>query len=110
MTSPTPKRSGSLDPIDCRIISVLQQHGRLAIADLAREINLSPPAVSQRLKRLEKEKVITGYRATVDAPRIGFPIAALVRIRPSTSQLQKIPALAKEIPEVVECHRVTGDD
>ena len=106
----TSKRSGALDEIDCRILSVLQDRGRMPIADLAREINLSPPAVSERLKRLEKANVITGYRAIVDPLKIGFPIAALVRIRPSTSQLQRIPELAEEIPEVVECHRVTGED
>ena len=54
--------------------------------------------------------MITGYRAEVSPPAIGYPIAAFVRIRPTTRQLQKIPVLAQQIPEVVECHRVTGED
>jgi Lrp/AsnC family transcriptional regulator, leucine-responsive regulatory protein len=54
--------------------------------------------------------VITGYRAEVDPKAIGFPIAAVVRVRPTTRQLQKIPELAREIPEVVDCHRITGED
>ncbi len=51
-----------------------------------------------------------GYRADVAPQAIGYPIAAFVRIRPTTRQLQKIPELAREVPEVVECHRVTGED
>ena len=54
--------------------------------------------------------VITGYRAEVDPKAIGFPIAAVVRIRPTTRQLQKIPELAREMPEVVDCYRITGED
>jgi Lrp/AsnC family leucine-responsive transcriptional regulator len=54
--------------------------------------------------------VVTGYRAEVEPKALGYPIAAFVRIRPTTRQLQKIPELAREVPEVVECHRVTGED
>ena len=54
--------------------------------------------------------MITGYHAEIDPKAIGFPIAAVVRVRPTTRQLQKIPELAREIPEVVDCHRITGED
>ena len=102
--------AGGYDDIDCRIVAVLQAEGRLSTADVARKVNLSPPAVADRIKRLLRAKIITGIHAVVDPAKIGYPIAALVRIRPSTSQLQRIPELARDIPEVVECHRVTGDD
>jgi Lrp/AsnC family transcriptional regulator, leucine-responsive regulatory protein len=99
-----------LDPMNRQLLKELQEDGRLSIAELARRVNLSAPAVADRLQRLERARVITGYRAEVDPKAVGYPIAAIVRIRPTTRQLQKIPELAREIPEVVECHRVTGED
>jgi Lrp/AsnC family transcriptional regulator, leucine-responsive regulatory protein len=99
-----------LDEINRRLLDELQADARLTIAELSRRINLSPPAVADRLQRLERSGVITGYRAEVDPKAIGFPIGVIVRIRPSTRQLHRIPELAREVPEVVECHRITGDD
>jgi Lrp/AsnC family transcriptional regulator, leucine-responsive regulatory protein len=99
-----------LDEINRRLLMELQADARLSLAELGRRVNLSPPAVADRVQRLEREGVITGYHASVDPRAVGFPIAVLVRIRPSTRQLQKIPDLAREVPEVVECHRVTGED
>jgi Lrp/AsnC family leucine-responsive transcriptional regulator len=99
-----------LDPINRRLLQELQADARVTIAELGRRINLSAPAVAERVQRLERAGVITGYRAEVDPKAIGFPIAAVVRVRPTTRQLQKIPELAREIPEVVDCHRITGED
>ncbi len=99
-----------LDPTNRRLLEELQANARLSVAELGRRVNLSAPAVADRLQRLERARVITGYRAEVDPKALGYPISALVRIRPTTRQLQKIPELAREIPEVVECHRVTGED
>jgi Lrp/AsnC family leucine-responsive transcriptional regulator len=99
-----------LDPINRRLLQELQADARITMAELGRRINLSAPAVAERVQRLERAGVITGYRAEVDPKSIGFPIAAVVRVRPTTRQLQKIPELAREIPEVVDCHRITGED
>jgi Lrp/AsnC family transcriptional regulator, leucine-responsive regulatory protein len=99
-----------LDGTDRRLLRELQENSRLSLAELGRRVNLSSPAVAERLQRLERTGVITGYRAEVDPKALGYPIAAFVRIRPTTRQLHKIPELAREVPEVVECHRVTGED
>ena len=99
-----------LDPINRRLLQELQADARVTMAELGRRINLSAPAVGERVQRLERAGVITGYRAEVDPKAIGFPIAAVVRVRPTTRQLQRIPELAQEIPEVVDCHRITGED
>jgi Lrp/AsnC family leucine-responsive transcriptional regulator len=99
-----------LDETDRRLLRELEENSRLSLAELGRRVNLSSPAVAERLQRLERTGVITGYRAEVDPKALGYPIAAFVRIRPTTRQLQKIPELAREVPEVVECHRVTGED
>jgi Lrp/AsnC family transcriptional regulator, leucine-responsive regulatory protein len=99
-----------LDPINRRLLEELQADARVTMAELGRRINLSAPSVAERVQRLERAGVIKGYRAEIDPKAIGFPIAAVVRIRPTTRQLQKIPELAREIPEVVDCHRITGED
>jgi Lrp/AsnC family leucine-responsive transcriptional regulator len=107
---PNTNETQALDAINRRLLIELQEDGRLSIAELARRVNLSAPAVADRVQRLEVAGVIAGYRAVVDPKAVGYPIAAIVRIRPNTSQLSKIPELAREVPEVVECHRVTGED
>jgi Lrp/AsnC family leucine-responsive transcriptional regulator len=99
-----------LDATDRRLLRELQGNARLSLAELGRRVNLSSPAVGERLQRLERSGAIGGYRAQVDPTAIGYPIGAFVRIRPTTRQLHKIPELAREVPEVVECHRVTGED
>ena len=82
----------------------------MGIAELARRIGMSPPAVAERVQRLERAGVIAGYRAEIDPGAVGFPISAVVRIRPSPGQLQRIPQIARETPEVAECYRITGED
>ena len=103
-------RSVNLDDVDWRLLAELQADGRLSFNELARRIHLSPPAVAERVQRLERAGVIAGYRVDVDPKALGFPLAAVVRVSPATRQLQRIPELARETPEVVECHRITGED
>jgi Lrp/AsnC family transcriptional regulator, leucine-responsive regulatory protein len=99
-----------LDETNRRILKELQTEARLSMAELGRRVSLSRPAVAERVQRLEKAGVITGYRATVDPRALGFPLSAVVRVTPDARQLQKIPEIARETPEVVECHRITGED
>jgi Lrp/AsnC family leucine-responsive transcriptional regulator len=99
-----------LDEIDRRILVELQDEGRVTMAELGRRVNLSAPAVGERVQRLEESGVITGYAAVVNPRAIGYPIAVVVRIRPARRQLQKVPEIARATPEVVECHRITGED
>lgn len=80
------------------------------MAELGRRVNLSAPAVAERVQRLERSGVITGYRATVDPRALGYPVAAVVRVAPASRQLDRIREIARETPEVVECHRITGED
>ena len=99
-----------LDPINRRLLQELQADARVTIAELGRRINLSAPAVADRIQRLERAGVITGYRAEVDPKALGLTLGAIIRIRPSPRQLPKVAELARETPEVVECHRITGED
>jgi Lrp/AsnC family leucine-responsive transcriptional regulator len=99
-----------LDEINRRLLEELQRDGRVAFAELGRRVGLSAPAVAERVGRLEREGVITGYRAVVDPRAIGYPLAAVVRVRPFARQIHKIPEVAGKTPEVVECERITGED
>jgi Lrp/AsnC family leucine-responsive transcriptional regulator len=99
-----------LDDTDRRIISELTADGRVSFAELGRRVSLSPPAVAERVQRLERAGVITGYRADIDPRALGYQLTAIVRVKPEARQLPKIPELAAEIPEVSECLRITGED
>jgi Lrp/AsnC family transcriptional regulator, leucine-responsive regulatory protein len=99
-----------LDDTDRKIIGELLADGRVSLAELGRRVNLSPPAVTERVKRLERNGVLTGYTAEIDLRKLGYPLTAIVRIKPSPGQLPRIPELAEQIPEVSECHRITGED
>jgi len=73
-------------------------------------VSLSPPSVAERVQRLERDGVITGYRADLNPKALGYPLTAIVRVKPAPGQLKRIPELAAAIPEVAECHRITGED
>jgi Lrp/AsnC family transcriptional regulator, leucine-responsive regulatory protein len=99
-----------LDQIDRKIIGELSAEGRVPLAELGRRVNLSSPAVAERVQRLERSGVITGYRAEIDPRALGYSLTAIVRVKPAAGQLSRIPELARQIPEVGECHRITGED
>lgn len=99
-----------LDSVNRLILRELQADARLTMAELGRRVGLSAPSVADRVLRLERTGVIVGYRTELDPRALGFPILASVRVRPGMGQLHKIPQVAQESPEVVECHRITGED
>jgi Lrp/AsnC family leucine-responsive transcriptional regulator len=99
-----------LDEINLRLLEELQTDGRIGFAELGRRVGMSAPAVAERVGRLERAGVIRGYRAELDPTALGFPVSAIVRIRPSPGQLQRVREVAANSPEVAECYRITGDD
>jgi Lrp/AsnC family leucine-responsive transcriptional regulator len=98
------------DPVNLHILIELERNPRLTMTELGRRVGLSSPAITERVRRLEETGVIRGYHLEINPAALGLPIAAYVRIRPNPGQLPKIAELAESIPEVVECHRVTGED
>jgi Lrp/AsnC family leucine-responsive transcriptional regulator len=99
-----------LDETNLRLLAELQDDARLSLAELGRRVGLSSPAVAERLQRLERDRVITGYHATVDPRAVGYALSAVVLLRPAPGQLHNVVDLAAATPEVVECRRITGDD
>jgi Lrp/AsnC family transcriptional regulator, leucine-responsive regulatory protein len=99
-----------VDTTDIELLQELDVDARLSLAELGRRVGLSPPAVADRLERLEEAGVITSYRAEIDPRALGYELAVVLRIRPAPRELKKVAELAQRTPEVVECHRITGDD
>lgn len=92
------------------LIRLLLDDPRMSISELARRIGMSAPSVRERLTRLEEAGVIRGYRLDLDPGALGWPLMAYVRVRPGPGRLQKIAELAASLPQVAECHRITGED
>jgi Lrp/AsnC family transcriptional regulator, leucine-responsive regulatory protein len=105
-----PMNQRDMDGINHRLLAELQDDARLTLAELGRRVDLSPPAVAERLGRLEEEGVIAGYRAELNPRALGYDLTAVIRIRPAPRELRKVADLAQRTPEVVECHRITGED
>jgi Lrp/AsnC family transcriptional regulator, leucine-responsive regulatory protein len=99
-----------LDALNVHILQALVDEPRLGIAALARRVGMSAPAVTERVQRLREAGVITGYRLDLDPKALGLPVAAYIRVRPGPGQLGRIADLAQRTPQVVECHRITGED
>lgn len=101
-------RPVKLDEIDWRILAELQADGRLSFNELARRVHLSGPAVAERVRRLERDEVITGYGARVDAQRAGQPLVAFIELRCSLGRCLLRTTTADDFPEIVEIHKLSG--
>ncbi|MGH2561669.1 MAG: Lrp/AsnC family transcriptional regulator [Thermomicrobiales bacterium] len=99
-----------LDRVNLRLLDELQRNPRLSMTELGRRVGMSSPAVTERVRRLEEAGVIRGYRLDIDPAALGLPLTAYVRVRPNAGQLANVADLARSMPEVVECHRITGED
>ena len=99
-----------LDAIDCQLLTRLQADARLSYRALGRLIGLSQPAVADRIRRMEEDGVLTGYRGQIDRAMVGLPITAYLRVRCTTDKFNAVQRLALGLPSVLECHHVTGED
>ncbi|WP_271410623.1 Lrp/AsnC family transcriptional regulator [Pseudomonas sp. Q1-7] len=98
-----------MDKYDRLLLSALIENGRASFADLARRVNLSPPAVADRVAKLEAAGVITGYHASVDLAKVGLPIECVIELRITDRDYKRTQDALEKIPQLSLCHRVTGD-
>lgn len=101
-----------LDNLDFAILDELQVNGRISVADLARKIHLSQPAVHNRIKRLERQGLIRQYVALLDREMLGYDVMAFIQIgvnQHSTEQMQQLMERFAALPEVLECYRMAGE-
>ena len=99
-----------MDSIDWKILKQLQRDARISYAELGRRVGLTTPAVIERVRKLEDAGIITGYRAEIDAAKVGLPITAFIRMSITGVDYSRIIEVAENAPEVLECHRGTGGD
>jgi DNA-binding Lrp family transcriptional regulator len=100
------------DDLDKAILRELQQDARISNAELARRVNLSPPAVHARVKRLEEQGHIEQYAMLVNRQSLGYDMLCFVSVNLQPHQVEQVQGFHEAIqgmPEVLECHHVTGD-
>ncbi|MFT4007247.1 MAG: Lrp/AsnC family transcriptional regulator [Lacrimispora sp.] len=98
-----------MDDIDKKIVQTLQKNARASLKNIAESTFLSSPAVSARIEKLEREKIITGYHASVDPMKLGYHIIAFVNLDVSPVEKVQFYAYMDSIPNVLECNCVTGE-
>jgi len=100
-----------LDLTGWQILRELEANARLSFAELGRRVGLSLPAAAERVRRMEDAGIITGYQVRLDPTKVGRPISAFVRIRLHDHiTTERLEQLLADLPEVLECHNLTGDD
>jgi Lrp/AsnC family transcriptional regulator, leucine-responsive regulatory protein len=100
-----------MDTVDATILTLLMRDGRDAWAHIGERVGLTGPAVAERVRKLEEQGVIRGFAALVAAAPVGFPLTAFVSVNLETPHHRRaFLARIAALPEVQECHRVTGDD
>ena len=99
-----------LDRTGWQILGELQRNARISLSDLGRKINLSTPATMERVRKLEEVGIVTGYRADLDATKLGLPILAFVRINTPTRLYPRFLQVVEQSTEIIECHHVAGAD
>lgn len=105
---PTATPALALDGHDARILAELQADARLTMAELGRRVHLSQPAVTERVRKLESAGVITGYRATVSLPALGYGIRAVMRV--GRADYGRMLEAIQATPEALTAYNVTGED
>ncbi|MBP1647943.1 MAG: transcriptional regulator, AsnC family [Bacteroidetes bacterium] len=109
-TVPHESPTVTLDEIDAKILEILQRNGRTRRNDLAEKVGLSLPSVSERLRKLEENRTITGYYATIDARKLGRDITAFIFVTSDSSKhYTQLVDHAAGLDEILECHAITGE-
>lgn len=98
-----------LDNLSWQLLQALQANARLSFAELGRQVGLSPPAVAERVRRLEEAGIIRGYRAEINPEKVGFPLTALMTLTTTPQQYPQVIALMTRLSNIRSCYHVTGN-
>jgi Lrp/AsnC family leucine-responsive transcriptional regulator len=99
-----------LDVVDLKILRSLAEDARTKVAEIARLVGMSAPSVAERIRRMQDSGAIEAYTIRINPAAFGLPLSAWLRIRPVPGQLAKVTEILKNLPEIAQCDRVTGED
>ena len=97
-----------MDKFDRKIVAALHDNARLSYAELARRVSLSAPAVAERVEKLERSGVISGYRAIINPEKLGYPIQCLIELTVKNLEYYGVLETLKTMAEITECYSITG--
>jgi Lrp/AsnC family leucine-responsive transcriptional regulator len=99
-----------IDAIGWKILELLQENARLSYREIGEAVGLTAPAVAERVRRLEDAGILKGYHAEVDLSKVGLPVLAFVLLTNNASQSLRFRKAVQDMPEVIDCHCVTGSE
>jgi len=99
-----------IDEIGWKLLKILQENARLSFRELGQRVGLSAPAVIERVRKMESAGILIGYHAEIDLVKVGLPIIAFIRLSTPREQSGYVAAQLQNISEILECHRVAGQD
>jgi Lrp/AsnC family leucine-responsive transcriptional regulator len=102
--------SPTIDELSWQILHELQKNARISFTELGRQVGMTPPAVAERVRRLEDLGIIEGYRAVVNVQKLGLPLTAIIRFASRGRSSAETKRRLASVPEIIECYHVTGED
>ncbi|TMM52112.1 Lrp/AsnC family transcriptional regulator [Maribacter algarum] len=99
-----------IDEISWKILEILQDNSRSALKDIAAEVGLSSPTVAERIQKMEEAGVIESYTTHLNMDRAGYPLGVYISIKIRFGQVQRFEEFIGLVPEICECHKLTGHD
>ena len=99
-----------IDDLNWKILQCLQNNARVSFADIGREIGLTPPAVAERVKKMEDMEILEGYTAKVSHAKTGYQLKAIITLRAFMGKLKPFLSTVASFEEVINCYRITGNE
>jgi len=99
-----------IDSLNWKILKCLQRNARQSNAEIGREVGVSSPAVSERIKKMEDSGIIEGFKASISAYEVGYQLKAIITLRAFMGMLKPFLEKVKTYPEVLNCYRITGNE
>ncbi len=99
-----------LDSINWSILSELQNNARASLQEISRKVELSAPSVAERISKMEDAGIISGYSAQIDMQALGYNLGVYISIKIRFGQVKKFEEYIHSVPEIIECHKLTGHD
>lgn len=99
-----------VDTINSQILEALQENSRISLKELSKKVGLSSPTVAERIQKLESAGIIDGYGAQINMEALGYALGVYITVKIRFGQVKKFEDYIKTVPEIYECHKLTGHD